>query len=49
VSLAEIAEKGAAWAADYRLDRGRGEFARIDGRRFEPMETAALFAREGLA
>ncbi len=47
-ALAEIAERGAAWAADYRLDRKRGEFVRIDGRRFEPMETAALFTREGL-
>ena len=48
-SLAEIAENGASWAADYRLDRKHGEFVRIDGRQFRPFDAAALFAREGLA
>ena len=47
-AIADIARKGAEWGEEYRFDRTSGEFRRLDGRSFPPVDPGALFGREGL-
>jgi len=47
-ALKEIAVKGQSWSENYRFDRSRGEFMRLDGRDFRPFSTDALFEGKGL-
>jgi selenocysteine lyase/cysteine desulfurase len=42
-AIARVAARGREWAADYRFDRSTGEFRRLDGREFRPVDPAALF------
>ncbi len=42
-AIDEVARKGSDWADDYRFDRRRGEYVRIDGRDFSPVDTDSLF------
>ncbi len=47
-ALKEIEKKGSPWAEDYRFNKKTGEFERLDGKDFSPIDIGSFYSLQGL-
>jgi hypothetical protein len=47
-ALKEIERQGSQWAEDYRFNKKTGEFERLDGKDFSPIDIGAFYSLQGL-